>query len=200
MNDDILLLREGLRDAPKISEQIGHLSVAWAHLEFRVFCIFSLLSGMPTSLARAIFYSQRTTRARLDILLAIAPLILTPRRGTRETADLKKLLGNIGQLAGDRNKYVHDPWGGRREKPKRAYQLRLTGTHARYARITRREIERLTDKIETKAAAMRRLYIFLQPKMPALHKKLAQQRSLSLTLATATTDTLPKRKRPRISG
>jgi hypothetical protein len=36
--------------------------VVWADFEFRVFCLFWLLSGAPGPLARAMFYSWGTTR------------------------------------------------------------------------------------------------------------------------------------------
>src|SRR5262249_36249292 len=150
------------------------LNVAWSAVEFRMFMLFYLFSGASLPLARAMFYSQRTTRARIDIVLATAPLILRrPREGaTVELRKLKKLLGGIDRIAGERNKYIHDPWGGYSENDKRAFQFRLGGkeVQGRYALVNRREIERLTDKIETKSRSLLRLYLSLAPKMPALHE------------------------------
>jgi hypothetical protein len=193
-------IRASLRDVPKVAEQIGQLSAAWSALEFRLFALFALFSGAPLPLARAMFYSQRTTRARLDILLAIAPLILRRRRGqgaTPELKKLKKLLGGIGQIAGKRNAYVHDPWGGYSETDKRAFQLRLGGkeVHGRYAPVNRREIARLTDKIETKRLSLLRLYRSLAVKMPALHERLGKPQSL--TLVHAMKDIHPKKTKAK---
>jgi len=198
---DALTARANLKNAPKIAEQIGQLCVIWAAVEYRLFRIFCLLSDMPIPLARAIFYSQRTTRARIDAVLAIAPIILRKKRGTGTTADLKKLkalLGGIGQLAGERNKYVHDTWGGRSETSPRSFQFRMTGNelHGRYQRVNQGDIARLIDKIETRQDALWRFSLRLAPKMPTLHEKLGKPPVLVLELATR--DIHPKKKKAKL--
>jgi hypothetical protein len=203
-------LRLSLFDHPKIAEEIGELNVAWAAVEFRMFIIFFLLSGTSVQIARAIFYSLRTTRARIELVLAVAPLVLRKRRGTGTISDFKKLstlLGQIGNLAGERNKYVHDPWGfltnlGRPG----AYQFRLGGKeiHGQYSRIHRRELSALSKKLRTKSRALRRFAHLIGLKLPALLEKLSRQQDL--TLALAKKDIRPKktqakpRRQPRSSG
>jgi hypothetical protein len=188
--------RVGLADLPRHAEQLGHLSVAWASLEFRLFCLFWVLSGAPLPLAQAIFYSQRTTRARLDIILAVAPVVLRRKDGrgtTKDYARIKKLLGNIGTMAGERNKYIHDPWGGHSSPRHRAVQFRLSGkgVHGSAENVSRRQLLRLTDKIATKVWAARRLFIYLRPKMPALHDKLGAPQVLTLVRSKTST---PRKK------
>src|SRR5271170_590692 len=146
--ESTLRVRASLKNAPKIAEQVGQLSVAWAALEFRIFALFILFSGMSVPLARAIFYSQRTTRGRIEIVLAAAPIVLRRRRGKGTTADLKtlkKICGGINVLAGDRNKYIHDPWAGYSETGRRTFQFRLDGkeVHGEYVPVSTTEIARL---------------------------------------------------------
>jgi hypothetical protein len=184
-----LTARANLKNAPKIAEQIGHLCVIWAAMEFRLFRIFCLLSDLPIPLARSMFYSQRTTRARIDAVLAIAPMILRKKRGNGTTADhkkLKKLLGDIGRLAGERNKYVHDTWGGLSETSPRAFQFRMSGdeVHGRYQAVNQQDIVRLIGQIETKRGALWRFSLRLAPKMKALHEKLGRPPVLLLEPAT----------------
>ncbi len=192
--------RASLKNAPKIAGQIGQLCVVWSAVEYRLFRIFCLLSDMPIPLARALFYSQRTTRARIDAVLAIAPIILRKHRGDGINADcrrLRTLLGNIGQLAGERNKYVHDTWGGFSETSPRAFQFRLTGNdlQGRYESVNQADIASLVARIETKRAALWKYSLQLAPKMPALLDKLGRPPALILEFATR--DTRPKRKKAK---
>jgi hypothetical protein len=180
-----LALRVGLYDNPKIAEALGELNVAWAGLEFRIFGLFVLISKVPMPIARAVFFSLRTTRARLDLLQAVASVVLRKKHTADPTVDLKRLkkhLGKIGTMAGDRNKFIHDPWGGRTGFT-HAYQMRLTGRESQYVRVTRTEIINLAEKINAKSRTIRRLYASLEPKMSALHERFAQQRDLTLELA-----------------
>jgi hypothetical protein len=88
-------------------------------------------------------------------------------------------------MAGERNKYVHDPWAGFAETSSRAYQLRLgaKGLHGRFQRVSKREIAQLIERIETQRGALFRFYNQLEPKMPALHERLEPLRRLSLQFA-----------------
>jgi hypothetical protein len=200
MRQESLFIRNDLGDFPQIAEQIGHLNVAWAHVEFRVFFLFWLLSGTTMPLARAIFYSQRTTRARLDMTLAVAPLVLRRKRGRGTTADftrLRKLLGGIGTISGERNKYVHDPWCGQ-DGARTPFQVRLGGkeVHGEATAINRQEISRLTKKLRAKATTLRRFYLKLQPKMLALHEKLGKPQTLGLEPAKKRIPPKKKKAKP----
>lgn len=200
---DQLSARSSLRNAPKIAGEIGQLCVIWAAVEYNIFRIFCLLTDLPIPLARAIFYSQRTTRTRIDAVFAVAPIILRKIKGTGTTADLKRLrsmLGRIGNLAGERNKYVHDTWGSTSESSPRAFQFRLSGNelHGRYQRVTKADISGLIERIETQRMALSRFASRIAPKMPALHEKLGKPPVLVLEFSTK--DIRPRRKqvkRPR---
>ncbi len=199
MRDEPFLIRNDLRDLPKIAEEIGHLNVAWAHVELRVFFLFWLLTGAQMPVARAIFYSLRTTHARLEMVQAIAPLIFRRKRGRGTTAELRKLrklLGSVAQISGERNKYVHDAWGSPKGKH-RAVQARLTGkdVEGHFSSVTRQEIARLTNKLKRKAAVIARFYIALRPKIPALLERLGKPQSLALVRATK--DIRPKRPKAK---
>jgi hypothetical protein len=80
------LVRSGLADNPSLAAELGQLNVAWAALELRMFHLFEVLTGLSVPLARAIYYSQRTTRARSELIQAVAPMVL--RRQPRWTAAL----------------------------------------------------------------------------------------------------------------
>jgi hypothetical protein len=186
---------------PKIAEAIGHLNVAWSAVELRLFTIFELLTGFRSPLGRAIFFSQRTTRARLDLVLAVAPIVLRKRRGDGTSRDLKRLrrvLGQIGNVAGIRNAYIHDPWAGY-DRDKTAYQLRLSGqeVHGEYERIYRAKIARFTSTLQSKADQLWHLYLALEPKMPALLERLSQRRTPDLVPATIDIHQKKKKAKPR---
>jgi len=192
--------RANLKNAPKIAEQLGHLCVVWAAVEYRLFRVFCLLSDLPIPMARVLFYAQRTTRARIDAVLAIAPIILRNKNGDENSAELKKLkklLGDIGNLAGERNKYVHDTWGGYSETSVRAVQFRMTGNelHGQYQHVNQHDVARLVERIETKRGALWRFSLQLAPKMPALHERLGKPPDL--TLAHTKKDIRPKRKKAK---
>jgi|HubBroStandDraft_1064217.scaffolds.fasta_scaffold446306_2 hypothetical protein len=198
--DDNLQVRASLRNAPKIAEQIGHMNAAWAAVEFRIFALFCLLSDTPIPIARAAFYSQMSTGGRIAILKAVAEVVLRKRRGEGTNSDFKRLnrlLGAIGEISGERNKYVHDPWAGHAEASPRTFQLRLNkkGVHGQYQYVSQSAVARLTERIETKRGALYRLYHRLAPKIPALHEKLVELRSLSLAFASP--DPRPKRKKAK---
>jgi hypothetical protein len=72
---DLRILRD-LGHTPDLATELGHMCVAWAALEFRMFCLFNRLSDLPVALARASFYSHRSTRDRGDLILTTAKMVL----------------------------------------------------------------------------------------------------------------------------
>ncbi len=202
-----LYIRVGLVDHPKLAAALGDLNVAWSALELRLYGIFELLGGTSVPIARGIFYSLRTTRAKIELLQAVAPIVLRRRRyrGKHKVGAvgaplvvlkrLSKLLGEVGRLAGERNKFVHDAWGS--YDSRRLFQLRLNGKDidGRYEAVTIREVTKLVAKIETKNESLRRLYLFLEPIVVPLHGILESQHEL--TLVYAKTAIRPKKKKAR---
>jgi hypothetical protein len=196
-------LRAGLSDHPVLAEELGQLNVAWSALEYRIFGLFEILTGLPVPVAKAIYYSQRTTYARIELVSAVAPVVLRRRQGrtglgktTRELKKVAKVMGEIGQMSGDRNKYVHDPWGST-EFGKKPHQLRLRGKdiHGYYERVRLRELRQLVLKIETKTDILHRLYDYLAPKLLPLHGRLELQHEL--TLVPSQKVVRPKRKKAK---
>ncbi|HMK80484.1 MAG TPA: hypothetical protein VK438_12585 [Xanthobacteraceae bacterium] len=205
-----LLIRAGLSDNPALAEEIGNLNVAWATLELRVFQIFLILTNLPVPVARAIYYSLRTTASRLELTTAVARIVLRkkptrikpPRRKPlqlgaplKAQGKLTKILGDIGRMAGQRNKYVHDPWVGHATN-RRAYQMRLNDKEIRasYEPVRVRDVRRLTLKIETKSSALRRFREAQEPKMMSLHGILESEHDLFLVPAKKPT---PKAKKAK---
>jgi hypothetical protein len=196
-------LRAGISDHPILAQELGNLNVAWSALEYRVFGLFEILCGLPIPLARSIYFSQRTTRGRIELVLAIAPVILRKRRGktglggtTKDVKRVSTMLGNIISMSGARNKYVHDPWTSTAwgRKP---YQLRLGGKeiHSDYESVSLTELKRLISKIETKVEALSRLYDYLAPKLVPLHQRLELQHELTLVFAKKAIH--PKKKKAK---
>jgi hypothetical protein len=202
------LIRGGLSDNPKLAEELGQLNVAWAALELRIFNLFEVLTGLSVPVARAIYYSLNTTAARIVVVKAVAQVALR-RRKRRHFGVVSKLgepiayqkrvtniLGDIGRMSGDRNKFVHDPWVGH-ETSSRAYQLRLRGKeiHGNYEPVRIRDIRSFVLKVETKSASLKKLYDFLAPKMLPLLDTLELQHAL--TLVPATKAPRPKKKKAK---
>lgn len=187
------LVRNDLGDNPALANELGHLNVAWAAMELRIFYLFEVLTGLPVPVARAIYYSLRTTRARIELVQAVAPIVLRRRRALpgrppwelgQPLADLKKvsrLLGSIGRMSGERNRLVHDPWIGF-ETNTRAHQMRLSGKElmGRFEPVRAREIRALSLRIETKISALHRLYDALAPKVLPLLDKLQSHHEIFL--------------------
>ena len=203
------VVRVGLSDNPSVAAEIGHLTVAWACVEFRLYHLFQVLTGLPPPLARSIYYSQRTTRARLDLVLAVSAIVLRKRvkrnffknptvlgKPLAVSKKISNLLGAIGNLAGQRNKFVHDPWASY-PRSTRCFQLRLSGKelHGDFEPVRIRDIEGLTLKLETKADALVRLIRLLEPRVLPLLNTLELHHELTLVLATKST--LPKKKKAK---
>jgi hypothetical protein len=205
------VVRVGLSDYPDMAAEIGHLTVAWACVEFRIYHLFETLTGLPPPLARSIYYSQRTTRARLDLVLAVSAIVLRKRvkrnffknptvlgKPLTVSKKVSRLLGDIGNLAGQRNKFVHDPWASY-PSGKRCFQLRLGGKelHGDFDPVRIGDIERLTLKLETKVDSLVRLIRLLRPRMPPLLDTLELHHELTLVSATKSTPQKSKKAKPQ---
>lgn len=194
----------------EFAQQIGQLTVAWAALEFAVFRLFEVMTGLPVPMARSIYYSARTTAARLELVRSVAVIVLRKRQPKKmfrphmlgDALALQKRvlrhLGDIGRIAGDRNKFVHDPWVG--EYPSRKlYQLRLGGKeiHGHYEPVRLRDVKKLTATIGTKAVALGKLHNVLAPKMLPLLDILELQHELFLVPKEGAAQQTKKRTRAK---
>ncbi len=162
------------------------MCVAWSALEWRLFCLFTIMSDTPVAVARATFYSHHATSQRAAMVQATAGMAL---RGSVECdaalADLDALLRKIGRTGKKRNAYIHDLWAMEPGKPETVSQFQLSGTgiHGTGKRVTKRDISQLTDQIDEWTAQLRIFYDRIVPLLPASLGKLDRTRSLTLVFA-----------------
>jgi hypothetical protein len=184
-----------LRDlgfTPVIAEELGHMCVAWAVLEWRLFALFNRLSALPTALARASFYSHHSTRNRCALVLSTAAMVLRDSQ-KREAAykALAKRLDRINRTAAKRNAYIHDPWAMVPSDLTSVCQMRLSGKniHGEGERVRGRDLAQLSNQIIAHADAVHDLEDRIAPLLSASHEKLDRTRSVTLVF--------PKTRRPR---
>jgi hypothetical protein len=197
---DELLIRD-LGYTPEIATELGHLCVAWAALEFRMFCLFNRLSDLPVALARASFYSHRSTRDRGDLILTTAKMVL---RGSqkREAAYtvLAKLLRSINRTAGKRNAYIHDPWAMEPDRPETVCQMRLSGSdlHGLGHLVSQKDLSQLTDQIVVWTNQLRSLDDRVAPLLRASLGKLDRTRFVALAFEKTKRHRQPILRRPAV--
>jgi hypothetical protein len=195
--NELRILRD-LGFTPEIATELGHMCVAWAALEFRVFCLFSRLSDLPIALARASFYSHRSTRDRGELILTTAKMVLRDSQ-KREAAHvvLVKLVRSINRTASKRNAYIHDPWGMEPDKPEAVCQMRLSGgdLYGLGQHVSQKDLSQLTDQIVVWTEQLRALDARITPLLRASFAKL--DRTQSLALAFAKTDSRRSRRQAR---
>jgi hypothetical protein len=186
-----------LRDlgfTPVIAEELGHMCVAWAALEWRLFCLYARLSDLPGALARASFYSHRSTRNRTDLILATAAMVL---RGSQKREAVRSALEarfkRINRTAAKRNAYIHDPWAMVPSDLGSVCQMRLSGddVHDEGERVRGRDIAALTDSIVVHTERLHDLDNRIAPLLSASLGKLERTRSITLRFAKT------KRRRSR---
>src|SRR5260370_22590791 len=99
-------VRMDLENAPEIASELGHMCVAWAAVEWRIFAFYVAITGIPVALARATFYSHFNTRGRIELLKAVATMVLRENdQPIPELAELENQLSRMGKTANKRNKY-----------------------------------------------------------------------------------------------
>jgi hypothetical protein len=184
---DLRILRD-LGFTPEIATELGHMCVAWAALEYRLFALYHLLSDMPVPLARASFYAHHSTRNRTELILSTAAMVL---RGSQKReaayAALEKLFKSIKRTAGKRNAYIHDPWGMIPGDMDSVCQLRLSGKdiHGEGQHVNGKDLSQLSDQI---VSLTRRVHAFDSRVDPMLSASLGKfDRTRSVTLAFART-------------
>jgi hypothetical protein len=124
---EVITIDSNLESAPQYAEQLGHVCVAWANLEWHMYQLFQLMSGAPPAVARSTFYAVESARGRREILAAVSRTVL---ENPSDRAVLDDILRRIGKSSGQRNKYVHDTWGVARTQRREIFQLRLSNSEA----------------------------------------------------------------------
>jgi hypothetical protein len=117
-----------LENAPEIATELDHMCVAWASAEWRIFAFYVALTGIPVALARATFYSHFNTRARVELVEAVATMVLRQDdEPISEMAELEKQLQRLSKTADKRNKYIHNPRSAWDDVPSEVFQMDLGG-------------------------------------------------------------------------
>jgi hypothetical protein len=184
-DSDFRILRD-LGFTPEIATELGHMCVAWAALEFRMFCLFNRLSDLPVALARASFYSHRSTRDRADLILTTAKMVLQGSQKRKAAyVVLVKLLRSINRTASKRNAYIHDPWAMEPDKPDTVCQMRLSGSdlHGTGQRVSQKDLSQLTGQIVVWTEQLRSFDVRISPLLRASLAKLDRTRSVTLEFA-----------------
>ena len=112
---------------PAHAEQLGHICVNWANLEWQMYLFFQLVSGSPPAIARSTFYAIDSTRGRREIILGIAGTLFDK---PSDKSILDDILRHIGKTSGQRNKYVHDTWGVANTPKNEIFQMRMSAPGA----------------------------------------------------------------------
>jgi hypothetical protein len=170
-------------DRPGLAQAIGEMCVGWAALEFELFRLFYYASGLPTSIARSIFYSQTSNQARINLLHSTyMPLLIRKDKPLAASRKLKRFLDALGPLANKRNRYVHDPYACDDADLRSIvqYNLKQKSAHGQIQLVKTKDITALTRKIETAANRANRLREELIALFEASRKKLLSNRDLTL--------------------
>jgi hypothetical protein len=183
MPNDLRILRD-LAFAPDIATELGHMCVAWAALEWRMFALYSLMSGVPNAIACATFYSHHNTSNRAVLVQRIAAMVL---HGSSELdtvrTELSRLMLSINRATIKRNAYIHDPWIADLANPTRTIsQFRLSepNVHGEGVRVNGKDISQLTDQIVAWIESLRDFDGRISSLLPAPAGTLDRMRSATL--------------------
>jgi hypothetical protein len=119
-----ITITTNLDTEPAHAEQLGHICVNWANLEWQMYLLFQLMSGSPPAIARGTFYAIDSTRGRREIISGIAGILLDK---ASDKSVLDDILRRVGRTSGQRNKYVHDTWGVASTQNHEIFQMRMSG-------------------------------------------------------------------------
>jgi hypothetical protein len=195
--DDEMFIRLNLDNTPEIAKELGNMCAAWAALEFRMFAIFETIADLSVPIARAVYFSHFNSRARFEMLKSVAAMIFRDDKKalTQEYDDLDKLLTNINDSAGKRNKYIHDPWAVKGPTSTDVTQLRMGGKeiHGEAKEVEKKDIEQLTNQLNKWTSDAHKFQERITPLLPALHEKLDKSRVV--TLVSSKKRTHPEKKK-----
>jgi hypothetical protein len=189
-----------LENRPEYAKALGELCAEWAMMELKLFGVFASLTGAPLLMSRTIFYSLHTTRARCDVVMALAKSVL----GKADETDtehpintLDKLLRAINRSATKRNAYIHDTWIAPSAHVEATAQLRLSGaeSHGELQETEPRDLVQLGKQARVHADALARWVTAIDDKLPALLEIHRKQQSLALELIRTNT---PRKKNQEV--
>jgi hypothetical protein len=184
-----------LEHRPEYAKALGELCAAWAMMELKLFGVFTSLTGAPPLMSRTIFYSLHTTRARCEMVNALAKAVLG--KADKEDPDhplhtLDRLLSAINRSAAKRNAYIHDTWMAPVTDENATAQLRLSGEgHGELQEVQSRDLLQLAQQARAHADSLARWVTAIDDKLSALIEIHRKQQSLALELIRSGT---PRRK------
>ena len=166
---------------PEIARAVGELCSEWALMELRMFALFATLTDAPLKVSRAIFYEMNSTRARTQMLEAVARAVIPDEE---ECTKLSNLLAKINKSARKRNGYVHDAWALPVTDDGAAAQMRLSGDapSGTLEQIDLMDLCQLAGQIRQWADQLVRWVRAIDPALPAWHERLRRQPALALAL------------------
>lgn len=182
MADQPITVTTDLTQRPDYAEALGHVCAFWANLEWWMFHLFMTLSGAAPAIARSVFYSMESNRARRDLIKAVGQTVIEKKPLFIELDDI---LGGIGRCARVRNKLVHDTWGVSATQKGEVIQFRLGG--ADYMRhleeVSIEDLRRCAEQIQKVRDSIERFVKTIEPMLPPWLDKLRAQPSLALGFA-----------------
>jgi hypothetical protein len=165
-----ITITTNLDSEPLHAEQLGHICVNWANLEWQMYHLFEVMSGSPPAVARATFYAIDSTRGRREILLALGTVLFG---STSEQNILDDLLRRIGRTSSQRNKIVHDTWGVASTQGHEIFQTRLSKAGDKHVmeEMTIPDMKATAAHIRKLAEELNAFRARIIPNIPALLEK-----------------------------
>jgi hypothetical protein len=87
---------------------IGRVAAGWVDVNYLIYLLFVDFSGMPSEQAKDVFFALKADYAQRDITLAAGQAALAKHPDLWES--FRRLIKEIGGLAGERNAAVHTMW------------------------------------------------------------------------------------------
>jgi hypothetical protein len=155
-----------LQTDEKLAAALGRATGAWAHIEYLLTVLFSIITDLNINMAAAIFEMFKSTHSQADVLNRVAKLSTRIADGYRD--GLKEILKDYIALAARRNEIAHNPLGWEDIENTKVYIMTKTkgvpgpdGIPYRRRSISEDEINALTNDIEALKFSIHTLLHFL---------------------------------------
>ncbi|MCK1518070.1 hypothetical protein IVB22_37435 [Bradyrhizobium sp. 190] len=171
-----------LESEPRYAEQLGHISVEWANLEWHTYLTFELVSGSPPAVARSIFYAIDSTRGRREMVSGIGKALID---NDSEKNILDDILRRIGKSSAQRNKYIHDTWGVATTQKHEVFQLRMNQNDSsqKMDAVTIPDMQTVAENIRKLTDELHNFRERIRPKVPAWLERYRKLPGLGLVYA-----------------
>src|SRR5262249_17524592 len=93
---------------PDYTQAIGLITVELAAMETELLDLLASLLGLTQKAASAIFFTPKSTRARIDILANLTPHLITEDKLCNK---ITELVASASKLLNRRNDLIHEVWG-----------------------------------------------------------------------------------------